>query len=540
MVKVLKKGVLVLLTTTLFAGSVSGTLAQTEHAAGQTQIVSNTLGEAVSRIRSELPAAERKEIYIDGKPVFLIGVPTDGSLLNINRGSYIQDRVDDLSRVAFSHPDLPVIFLPKQGGTVVAVVGSKERDILTVTKEDLWILGRPTYELLQQKQHERAQEIAQSLTTAIDEGRRERTGIAVKKTTSSLLLRLLAYGVLTTSLFFASLALERVLLRHSRGREMNEGREVAIKSTLAFLRLSRVTIVALVLGGGLLDALGAFPSTRMTGLILSRGGASIAWIASGVVGSLLTIRALHAVIGSLEAHFLARAGTESRNARRARTLLPIARAVTAWGAVLSVVLTLAYLQFGMISVSLIVGGLWFIGPRWIPFNDLVRAFVILLSDLYVEGDLILRDERTMVVREVHLFHTTLETTEDSLAVKVPNGQMSEIRVLNHDGMVCVDQRYAIPYENDIDQAAQALSEVVREFNEKERCLLRREGELLKGIQEFGSTGIELRVVFWLDAERSDYISQYLRFTRSLNYAVLKNLAAVGIDIPVPEFKVHLR
>lgn len=544
MSKVFEKALLVGLLTSVVAGSVSDVAgAQTrtpqQGTSSPGRIIPDPVGEAVSRLRSGQPSAQRKEIYVDGKPVFLVGVATDGSLLNIDRGAYIQNRVNDLSHEAFRAPDLQVKFASKPGGTVVAVVGSKERDILTVTKEDLWILGRSTYEGLQQKQMERAEEIVQSLTAAIREGREERTKAAIKKNSKSLLLRLSTYGGVSVTLFLLCLALERVLHAREGVRQTNEGQEAAIKSALAFLSLSKVTIGAVGAGGILFDALASFPTTRMASLLVFRGGASIAWIAGGIVGSLLATRALHIIIGAIEGRFLAQYGTHSRKARRARTLLPIGRTVASWGTTLLIGLGLAYVQFGMIGVSLIIGALWFTGPRWIPSNDLARALVILFSDIYVEGDLLLREGEAMVVKEIQLFHTTLETTENSIAIKVPNSLMTEVRVLNHDGLICVDQRYSVPYDEDVDRAAKALTSVVRSFNENESSLLRQEGELIRGVQAFGSSGAELRIIFWLDAERSDYVSQYLRFTRSLNYAVMKALGDIGIQIPVPEFKVKI-
>jgi small conductance mechanosensitive channel len=126
-----------------------------------------------------------------------------------------------------------------------------------------------------------------------------------------------------------------------------------------------------------------------------------------------------------------------------------------------------------------------------------------------------------VVKEIRIFTTELGTG-DNKCVIIPNAQVLASNIVNHSstGSRRVDMAFGISYEDDIDQAREAIRAVLAQ-----ELLILEKPETVIAVSELAYSSVNLIVRPWVKTE--DYWYVY----RSLLEQVKKRFDKDGISIP---------
>lgn len=145
------------------------------------------------------------------------------------------------------------------------------------------------------------------------------------------------------------------------------------------------------------------------------------------------------------------------------------------------------------------------------------------------GDYIEGGGTAGTVEDIEIFHTQLKSP-DNRTIIVPNGQIMNDTIVNYStkGTRRVDMSFGIGYSDDIDQARNAIMEI-----------LERDDRVMKDpapvapVSELADSSVNFAVRFWTTAD--DYWSVYFETME----AVKKNFDAENISIPFPQRDVHV-
>jgi len=161
--------------------------------------------------------------------------------------------------------------------------------------------------------------------------------------------------------------------------------------------------------------------------------------------------------------------------------------------------------------------------------NFASGVLILLFRPFKVGDFIEAGGATGVVKEIHIFTTTL-TTVDNKRIIVPNAKVTGDNITNYsaEGKRRLDLVACISYDDDIDKAKAAMIDVVKNDS---RVL--QEPAPMVGVLAMNDSSIDLAVRPWVNV--SDYWPTFF----ALNEAIKKRLEAEGCTIPFPQRDVHL-
>jgi len=161
--------------------------------------------------------------------------------------------------------------------------------------------------------------------------------------------------------------------------------------------------------------------------------------------------------------------------------------------------------------------------------NFAAGVLILLFRPYKLGDFIEAGGATGVVKEIHIFTTTLTTVDNKREI-VPNAKMMGDKITNYaaEGTRRVDLTACISYGDSIDTAKAALMDEVTK-NEK---VLTDPAPFI-GVSAMNDSSIDLTVRPWVKS--ADYWDVFF----TLNEAIKKRLEAEGLTIPFPQSDVHI-
>lgn len=162
-------------------------------------------------------------------------------------------------------------------------------------------------------------------------------------------------------------------------------------------------------------------------------------------------------------------------------------------------------------------------------SNFAAGVLILIFRPFKVGDFVEGGGATGVIKEIHIFTTTMNTP-DNKRVIIPNSKMMGDNIINYsaEGTRRLDLVACISYSDDIDKAKAAMMDVV-----KNNSLVLAEPAPLVGVLAMNDSSIDLAVRPWVNVP--DYWPAFF----ALNEAIKKRLEAEGCTIPFPQRDVHI-
>jgi small-conductance mechanosensitive channel len=188
----------------------------------------------------------------------------------------------------------------------------------------------------------------------------------------------------------------------------------------------------------------------------------------------------------------------------------------------------------MTSVAVVVGflslGIGF-GLQYIA-SDLVSGFILLFERPMRIGDRIKVGDVEGRVQSISV-RTTIISTNDNLAVIVPNSELVRNRFVNYS-YGSPEVRIAVPvgvaYESDVEKVKMALIEAagaVEDVSSEPAPQVR--------LKEFAESAIIFEVLVWIKEPHN-----HQQIKSKVNFEILKAFARHSIEIPSPQQDVRLR
>lgn len=161
--------------------------------------------------------------------------------------------------------------------------------------------------------------------------------------------------------------------------------------------------------------------------------------------------------------------------------------------------------------------------------NFASGVLILLFRPFKVGDFIEAGGATGVVKEIHIFTTTITTVDNKREI-VPNAKVMGDNITNYsaEGTRRLDLVGSISYGDSIDKAKAALLD---EITKDDRVL--NDPAPFVGVLSMSDSSIDLAVRPWVKVE--DYWDVFF----ALNEAIKKRIEAEGMCIPFPQRDVHI-
>jgi small conductance mechanosensitive channel len=146
-----------------------------------------------------------------------------------------------------------------------------------------------------------------------------------------------------------------------------------------------------------------------------------------------------------------------------------------------------------------------------------------------KGDLVEAAGALGVIREVHIFNTTLITL-DNKNVTIPNAKITGDNIVNYsaEGIRRVDMVFGISYGDDVRKAKHILEQLV---SSDERVL--KDPAPKVAVSELGDSSVDFVVRPWVKVEH--YWDVYFDLTEKVKLTFDES----GVTIPFPQRDVHL-
>lgn len=162
-------------------------------------------------------------------------------------------------------------------------------------------------------------------------------------------------------------------------------------------------------------------------------------------------------------------------------------------------------------------------------SNFASGVLIIIFRPFKVGDFVEGGGATGVVKEIHIFTTTI-TTPDNKRVIVPNSKMMGDNIVNYsaEGTRRLDLTACISYGDSVDTAKAALMDEVTK-NE----LVLKDPAPFVGVSAMNDSSVDLAVRPWVNA------ANYWPAFFALNEAIKKRLEAEGLTIPFPQRDVHI-
>lgn len=174
-------------------------------------------------------------------------------------------------------------------------------------------------------------------------------------------------------------------------------------------------------------------------------------------------------------------------------------------------------------------------------QNFAGGVLILLLKPYKVGDYIETQGYAGTVKEIQIFHTVINTT-DNKAIIIPNGGLSTGSINNYslEDYRRVDWKIGLSYGTDYKAAREAILEMI---NSDERVVKEPTGNEVKlhapqqppfvGLSEFADSSINIVVRAWTQA------SNYWPLFFEMNERFYKELPERGFSFPFPQMDVHI-
>jgi len=163
-------------------------------------------------------------------------------------------------------------------------------------------------------------------------------------------------------------------------------------------------------------------------------------------------------------------------------------------------------------------------------QNFAGGVMILMFKPYRLGDFIEAQGQSGTVRDIRLFNTVINTS-DNKTIYIPNGSISTGIINNYtaEPIRRVEWSINIAYGNDIELAREAVIEILRADT---RILPDR--ELLVAVRELGASSVNIIARAWVPGE--EFWNVYF----SVNEIIYKTLPEKGLSFPFPQLDVTIK
>lgn len=167
-------------------------------------------------------------------------------------------------------------------------------------------------------------------------------------------------------------------------------------------------------------------------------------------------------------------------------------------------------------------------------SNFAGGILILLLKPYRIGEFIEAKGMTGTVKEIQIFYTILNTTDNKLII-IPNGELSNSPIINYsrEPLRRVDITIGIGYGDDIRTAKEIMSKAANAHP-----LVLKEGDAPSNptviVASLGDSSVNISVRSW--AKTPDYWTVYNELIEELKYKIDE----AGIEIPFPQHTVWMK
>lgn len=162
-------------------------------------------------------------------------------------------------------------------------------------------------------------------------------------------------------------------------------------------------------------------------------------------------------------------------------------------------------------------------------QNFAGGVMILIFKPFRVGDFIEAQGQTGTVKEIQLFNTVINTT-DNKTIMIPNGGISTGIINNYskESLRRVEWTFGIGYGDDYDLAKATIASML---DQDERVL--KDPAYFIALSSLGDSSVNIVVRAWTST--GDFWSVFF----DMNEKVYKQFPIVGLNIPYPQMDVHL-
>jgi small conductance mechanosensitive channel len=162
--------------------------------------------------------------------------------------------------------------------------------------------------------------------------------------------------------------------------------------------------------------------------------------------------------------------------------------------------------------------------------NFASGVLILIFKFYKIGDFISAAGHSGTVKEIQIFHTVLQSLDNSLII-IPNGSITSNPIQNYTvlGLRRHDLTVGVGYDDDLDKAKSVIEEVVKRTP---NVALDQGYDIF--VKELGDSSVNFAVRFM--AKNDDFWPAYKFFMEHVKKELDKN----DVGIPFPQMDVHVK
>ncbi len=162
-------------------------------------------------------------------------------------------------------------------------------------------------------------------------------------------------------------------------------------------------------------------------------------------------------------------------------------------------------------------------------SNFAGGLIILLLKPYKVGDYIDALTESGTVKEVQIFHTVLNTSDNRL-IYIPNASLSSGIVVNYSkqDLRRVDWVFSVEYGTDFQRVKEVLESIIA----KDSRILSKPAAPFIALNKLAESSVNITVRVWVKS--ADYWGVYFDMNRN----VYETFNKVGIGFPYPQVTVH--
>ncbi len=162
-------------------------------------------------------------------------------------------------------------------------------------------------------------------------------------------------------------------------------------------------------------------------------------------------------------------------------------------------------------------------------SNFASGFMLIMFRPFKVGDFVEAAGVSGSVEEIHIFTTTLKTTDNKIII-IPNAKLTDDIITNYSTRDTrrIDMVFGIGYGDDIDKAKAILKDIMH----KDSRILDDPPETI-GLSELADSSVNFVVRPWVKT------GDYWNVLFDTNESVKKRFDAEGISIPFPQQDVHI-
>lgn len=163
-------------------------------------------------------------------------------------------------------------------------------------------------------------------------------------------------------------------------------------------------------------------------------------------------------------------------------------------------------------------------------SNLAGGFIILFSKPFSAGDVVEVDGTVGTVRSISILYTQL-VTFDSKTVLIPNGKVSDAKIINYTDTPSrrIELTFDISYDSDYSVARTLILSFISENNK-----IQKSPEPIVRMSGHKSSSVAIDVFVWVRNE------DYLEMRYTLIEAIKEIFDSHGIRIPYDQLDVHIK